>query len=129
MPDSIPDSSALSEILNRLKAMESKAEKFEAKVDKHIEEVGYAFKLAAADRQAIRREMDSRFKEVDKRFDSVASASGMREGFMAAAADREAIRLEMREGLRIATERHEKFKAKRKRTMPKSFALFPMLEQ
>jgi hypothetical protein len=93
MPDSIPDSSALSEILNRLKAMESKAEKFEAKVDKHIEEVGNAFKLAAADRQAIRREMDSRFKEVDKRFDSVASASGMREGFMAAAADREAIRL------------------------------------
>jgi chromosome segregation ATPase len=112
MPNSTQESSALSEILNRLKAMETKAEKFEAKVDKHIEEVGYQFKLAAADRQAIRREMDKRFQEVDKRFETVASASAMREGFMAAAADREAIRLEMREGFRIATERHEKFKTK-----------------
>jgi hypothetical protein len=179
MPNSTQESSALSEILNRLKAMETKAEKFEAKVDdrfnvvddrfnavddrfnavddrfnivddrfnavddrfnavddrfnavddrfnavddhfkvldtkvdKHVEEVGYQFKLAAADRQAIRREMDNRFKEVDKRFDTIANASAMREGFMAAAADREAIRLEMREGFRIATERHEKFKTK-----------------
>jgi len=130
MPDLIQESSALTEILSRLKAIEARAEKFEAKVDKHIEEVGYEFKLAAADRQAIRREIDSRFKEVDKRFDSVASASVMREGFMAAAADREAIRLEvrqgfiaaaknreairleMREGFRIATERHEKFQNK-----------------
>jgi len=119
MSDSIQESSALAEILNRLKAIETKvgmietkAERFEAKVDKHIEEVGYAFKLAAADRQAIQSEMDKRFKEVDTRFDSVASASGMREGFMAAAADREAIRLEMRGGFRTATERHEKFKNK-----------------
>lgn len=130
MSDSIQESSALTEILDRLKAIEARAEKFEAKVDKHIETVAYEFKIAAADRQAIRREMDNRFKEVDKRFDSVASASAMREGFMAAAADREAIRLEMRqgfiaaatdreairlemrEGFRTATERHEKFKSK-----------------
>jgi len=125
MPDSMQESSTLTEILNRLKAMEAKAEKFEAKVDKRFEEIGYEFKLATADRQAIRREMDNRFKEVDKKFESVASASAMREGFMAAAADREAIRvemrggfvaaaadreairLEMREGFRTAAERHQ----------------------
>jgi len=112
MPDSTQESSALSEILNRLKAIETKVEKVESKLDKHIEDVGYAFKLAAADRPIIEKEMDKRFKEVDKRFDSVAGASGMREGFMAAAADREAIRLEMRESLRTAAERHEKFKNK-----------------
>ncbi len=105
MSDSMQESSALAEILNRSKAMEAKAEKFEAKVDRHIEEAGYEFKLAAADRQAIRKEMDNRFKEVDKKFESV--AAGMREGFMAAAADREAIRLEMREGFRTAAERHQ----------------------
>jgi len=162
MPDSIQESSALSEILNRLKAMEAKFDKhseevghefklaaadrqairkemadrfkevdnrfndvdarfnevdnrfkaLDTKNDKQAETVGYQFKLAAADSQAIQREMDKRFKEVDKRFDSVASASGMREGFMAAAADREAIRLEMREGFRTAAERHETFKSK-----------------
>jgi hypothetical protein len=55
--------------------------------------------------------MDNRFKEVDKKIESVASADAMREGFMAAA-DREAIRLEMREGFKTAIERHEKFKSK-----------------
>jgi chromosome segregation ATPase len=97
---------------DHFKAVDDHFKVLDAKVDKHIEEVGYQFKLAAADRQAIRREMDNRFKEVDKRFEAVASASAMREGFMAAAADREAIRLEMREGFRIATERHEKRKTK-----------------
>jgi hypothetical protein len=125
MSNSFQESSALAEILNRLKAMEARAEKFEAKVDKRFDEVGYELKLAGADRQAIRREMDNRFKEVDKKFESVASANAMREGFMAAAADREAIRFEMREGFRIAAERHQAFQNKTEASLAEVHRIIP----
>ncbi|MCI0694112.1 hypothetical protein L0337_19155 [candidate division KSB1 bacterium] len=63
MPDLTQESSALSEILNRLKSMETKAEKFEAKVDKRFE-MREGFRLATERRQAFQNKTEVNNSEI-----------------------------------------------------------------